>query len=84
MSTLAFRCRNTKQQIDSLIEVDTAGRPRLPVIGFRLRCPFCEERHVWLITEAQLAETPTPPLPGGENLTQLLADLCRRLDQAFT
>jgi hypothetical protein len=54
MSTLAFRCRNTRQQVDSGIEADSNGAPKMAVSAFRLRCPVCDERHAWLITEGQV------------------------------
>jgi hypothetical protein len=57
MSSLAFRCRRTRQHVDSGIEADNDGAPKLAVSAFRLRCPVCEERHVWLISEGRIIQT---------------------------
>jgi hypothetical protein len=81
MGTLAFRCRNTGLHVDSGVEADINGAPKLAVSAFRLRCPICDERHAWFITEGRVVGNPIPP-NSVRAIVERLASLRDRLSAA--
>lgn len=61
MGAVMIRCPRTGKAVSTSIETEPCVFSRLPDVRARMRCPLCDEEHIWTAREAWLAEPVLTP-----------------------